>query len=79
MFCRVIRFQRTVNSIVRTKGKVHGAQLAYECGYADQAHLVREFRALAGMTPHLYARNADMSDLFNTDEACPPYNQIEPR
>ncbi len=30
------------------------ADVAAECGYADHAHLVREFRALAGCTPSKY-------------------------
>jgi AraC-like DNA-binding protein len=77
MFCRVIRFQRAVNTIVRANGNVRGTELAYGSGYADQAHLVREFRALSGMTPQLYAKLAAMSDLFNTAEAYLPYNQSE--
>ncbi|WP_157851244.1 MULTISPECIES: AraC family transcriptional regulator [Streptomyces] len=31
------------------------AALAADCGYHDQAHLIHEFRALAGITPTAYA------------------------
>jgi AraC-like DNA-binding protein len=45
---RVLRFQRFL-------GLAHGggslARLAADAGYADQAHLVRDCRSLAGMTP----------------------------
>jgi AraC-like DNA-binding protein len=34
------------------------AGLAADWGYADQAHLIREFRAMAGVTPADYARDA---------------------
>ena len=34
------------------------AQLALELGYADQAHLIRDFRDLAGYTPSGYRRRA---------------------
>jgi AraC-like DNA-binding protein len=34
------------------------AGLAAEWGYSDQAHLIREFHAMAGVTPADYARDA---------------------
>jgi AraC-like DNA-binding protein len=51
---RVRRFER----VTRTLGARSGhaiAEIAYECGYADQAHLNRDFRAFAGTTPTFYA------------------------
>jgi AraC-like DNA-binding protein len=45
---RVLRFQRAVDSASRG---VPLAEVASHCGYADQAHLSREFRDLAGVTP----------------------------
>ena len=45
----MVRFQR-----VQTASRVQApnwADIAADCGYADQAHLVREFQALAGMAP----------------------------
>jgi AraC-like DNA-binding protein len=35
-----------------------GAQLALDLGYADQAHLINDFRKLAGFTPTEYLRRA---------------------
>ena len=32
------------------------AQLAQDLGYADQAHLTRDFRSLVGLTPGAYVR-----------------------
>jgi AraC-like DNA-binding protein len=46
---RVIRFDRARRQLVAAPGTL--ADLATECGYFDQAHLAREFRALAGCPP----------------------------
>jgi AraC-like DNA-binding protein len=51
---RVIRFDRTrrrLVSRVRAGGRPDLARLAADSGYYDQAHLDREFAALAGCTP----------------------------
>lgn len=45
---------------VFTPGKpFDGAQLALDLGYADQAHLIHDFRKLAGFTPTEYLRRSD--------------------
>jgi len=49
---RVIRFDQARGRISRLARAGHGlAGLAADCGYFDQAHLAREFRALAGCPP----------------------------
>jgi AraC-like DNA-binding protein len=47
---RVIRFDRAVSSL-RARGTPSLAEIACDCGYFDQAHMNRDFRELAGMTP----------------------------
>lgn len=49
-FARVIRFQRAV-AVAGRSPSPDWARLALETGYVDQAHLIREFQALAGVSP----------------------------
>jgi AraC-like DNA-binding protein len=57
---RVLRFRRFVSRIdagLSSGQDAHDlATLAAQAGYADQAHLTRECRALAGLTPAALAR-----------------------
>jgi AraC-like DNA-binding protein len=48
---RVLRFQCFVRALDAAAGVPDLATVAAEAGYADQAHLTRECRALTGMTP----------------------------
>ena len=52
---RVIRFDRARHLLIRQASEKSSgyrlADLATACGYFDQAHLAREFRALAGCPP----------------------------
>ena len=55
LFCRVRRFHGLLNRI--EKGMpVNWAELAADCGYFDQAHLIRDFRSFADVTPLEYSR-----------------------
>jgi transcriptional regulator GlxA family with amidase domain len=51
---RIVRFERAAEGLARDP-RERLAGLAYACGYADQAHLTREFRAFAGTTPGDFA------------------------
>jgi AraC-like DNA-binding protein len=48
-FARVVRFDRAAERLRSSSRKI--VEIAYDCGYFDQAHLTREFRELAGVTP----------------------------
>jgi AraC-like DNA-binding protein len=55
LFCRVRRFHGLLDRM--GKGMpVNWAELAVDCGYFDQAHLIHDFRAFAGITPLEYSR-----------------------
>jgi AraC-like DNA-binding protein len=50
MFARVMRF-KTVSFAASREEKPDWADLAVRCGYSDQPHLIREFKALSYLTP----------------------------
>ncbi|HET6554584.1 MAG TPA: helix-turn-helix domain-containing protein [Dyella sp.] len=49
-YARLMRFRAVVDAVYASN-KVDWSQVALDGGYGDQAHLVHEFRAFAGMTP----------------------------
>ncbi|GAB4234224.1 MAG: AraC family transcriptional regulator [Kiloniellaceae bacterium] len=59
-WCRLARFGRVLDRLGAEPG-IGWAELAAAEGYADQAHLSREFRAFAGLSPADYRRRAPWS------------------
>jgi AraC-like DNA-binding protein len=47
---RVLRLHRA-STMMTQPSPLPRSEIAHRCGYADQAHLNRDFRALTGMTP----------------------------
>jgi len=70
-FARVARLQMLVERLAHTApgAAPQWAALAADVGYADQPHLVREVKRLAGITPTELARVYAMTDSFNTEPA----------
>lgn len=53
MFSRIYKFQKVIQLIEQQK-KIDWSMLAYECGYFDQAHFIKEFQAFSGINPAAY-------------------------
>jgi AraC-like DNA-binding protein len=54
LFARLARFQAAL-AYARGGDSVDWARAACELGYADQSHMIAEFRQFSGLTPHLLA------------------------
>lgn len=53
---RILRFEHACD-MAKSVPRLAWADLAYAAGYADQAHLIREFRDLSGLSPADLLRN----------------------
>jgi AraC-like DNA-binding protein len=63
LFSRVRRFHRAMWQL-RSCVPPRWSDFAVECGYADQAHMIREIRTFSGLTPvqHLSSRLIETKD-----------------
>lgn len=76
---RIVRFQSIFPALQR--GESGWAEIAADCGYFDQAHMIREFSAFSGLTPDAHLREESrMSDFFtSSDRMSTFYNTGRPR
>lgn len=72
---RIIRFQQVFRAVEQSNNA--WAEIAIECGYYDQAHLIRDFNQFAQQTPAVlfssqsaltesFTRKSRKSDFYNT-------------
>ncbi len=52
---RISRFQLSLKLI--SKNEMSLTSIAYDCGYFDQSHFIRDFRSFTGVTPSTYLDN----------------------
>jgi AraC-like DNA-binding protein len=73
-YARVLRFNRAVALMKSDEARRSLAEVAVECGYYDQSHLTRDFRAMAGCSPAVYLAEAegDPGVRFVQDDHLPP-------
>lgn len=53
LYCRLLRFRRILHDIEQSP-TTDLTNVALDCGYYDQSHMIREFKALSGLTPSAY-------------------------
>lgn len=63
-FLKVIRFQNAIYEKSKN-ADISLTELAYNCGYFDQSHMINDFRKLSGATPKQFFANCEpFSDYF---------------
>jgi transcriptional regulator GlxA family with amidase domain len=53
-FARTLRFEQAQRRLM-LEPETELTGLAFDCGYFDQAHFIKEFRVFTGKTPSAYA------------------------
>jgi transcriptional regulator GlxA family with amidase domain len=75
-FARTLRVEQAQRHIM-LDSETDLTQLAYRCGYFDQAHFIKEFKAFAGMTPSEYVhRMRELRDSLRSKDVV--FFQSEP-
>lgn len=58
-FQRILKFERALELLM---GADYGelTRLAYELGYADQSHFIKDFQSFSGQSPYVFARQSKL-------------------
>lgn len=60
LFARLVRFSKAWNMRERIPG-ITWLSIAHSCGYADQMHMIRDFKTFAGVTPTILQTDLEKS------------------
>lgn len=50
LYCRLLRFNNAINAKMKNP-QANWTSVAYECGYYDQMHMIKDFREFADVNP----------------------------
>lgn len=53
LYHKIHRFQNSLKRVTENEASL--TDIAYDCGYFDQSHFIREFKSFTGFTPSTYA------------------------
>lgn len=56
MFSRIVRFENAISMLGKRDVKL--TEVAFECGYYDQSHFIRDFKEFTGHPPSAYLKHA---------------------
>jgi AraC-like DNA-binding protein len=56
LYHKINRFQLSLKLVAKKDSSL--TSIAYDCGYFDQSHFIREFKSFTGVTPSAYTAEA---------------------
>jgi AraC-like DNA-binding protein len=78
LLARIFRFQKVFRAL--SHQTVNWSAIAYDCGYYDQAHLIRDFREFAGQNPTGYLEGEhNISDCFTKKDSMSDFSNTRTR
>jgi AraC-like DNA-binding protein len=66
LLCKINRFNYSLNLIQSQEQDL--TSIAYDAGYFDQSHFIKEFKLFTGLTPHTFTTNASALNLALAEE-----------
>src|SRR5262249_49929108 len=77
LLCRIVRFQQVFRAV--DNADPNWAAVAADCGYYDQAHLIRDFQQFAQQTPSvLLAQSTPLTDAFSRKHRVSDFSNTGP-
>lgn len=61
LYCRIMRFNNAINTKFKHP-QTTWTSIAYDCGYFDQMHMIKDFKEFANFNPSEFLMNNDLTE-----------------